>query len=69
MDKETAEFAKIKIALAFQREFDCVGDKPLGKGAFGHVVKAICRKEGRAYAIKVMTGRVHVCHKTDKRYH
>jgi serine/threonine protein kinase len=60
MDKETAEFAKIKIALAFQREFDCVGDKPLGKGAFGHVVKAICRKEGRAYAaIKVMTGRVY----------
>ena len=50
----TTEFIKIKNALAYQREFDCVGDRLLGTGAFGHVVKVNCRKDGKAYAIKLM---------------
>ena len=53
MTTEFEEFIKIKTALA-QREFDCVGDKLLGEGAFGQVVKANCRQDGKAYAIKLM---------------
>ena len=53
MTTKSEEFIKIETALA-QREFDCVGNKLLGEGAFGHVVKANCRKENKTYAIKLM---------------
>ena len=48
------EFIKIKNALAYQRNLDCVCDEPIGKGAFGIVVKAKCREEGKTYAIKIL---------------
>ena len=48
------EFMKIKIALAYQRELDCITDKPIGTGAFGQVVEANCRNEGTTFAIKVL---------------
>lgn len=51
---ESTEFVKIKNALAYQRNLDCVCDGPLGKGAFGMVVKATCRKESKTYAIKIL---------------
>ena len=48
------EFIKIKNALAFQRNLHCVGDKPIGKGAYGQVLKAKCSEEGKSYAIKIL---------------
>ena len=48
------EFIKIKNALAFQRKLHCVCDKPIGKGAYGQVLKAKCSEEGKSYAIKIL---------------
>jgi serine/threonine protein kinase len=53
--KDYTEFIKIKNALGFQLGFDCIEDgKFLGKGAFGHVVKANCRNDGKTYAMKII---------------
>ena len=51
----TVEFIKIKEALAHQREFDCVENELLGQGSYGWVIKANCRQDGKAYAIKLMS--------------
>ena len=64
---EYTEFTKIKQALAFQRNLDCVCDEPIGKGAYGQVIKAKCRNEGKNYAIKILPMQEDVKVKYQKR--